>query len=502
MKVIKTLSKILFTVISILVASPYAKAQTGDERDSIKKQLDKLLLSKDPSQRQMLLDRLKSLAASDVEINMAIAGSYYFQLKNNSASDSVFTAEVIKFPKGLQARIKAQQAISRISRLPELEKAYISFIWDFPPDSYPRLPFGEDRLPYDRLRGNLANRYAKERQVVKANYYAGLLEADFWKGKSYGDLSSAFFTAGDLANAARYQKKAVDSAHPFADGKMGDSPTASFAAKGYADICRSYSEILYRQKKYTEALNYIKVAFSAKKVASPEYSYLYAEILTGLKRYQEAYTRIESAVRSGVASKEMSDLFTVLYIKVKGSKNGLDAYQADINKGITDNLRKILTKNMLNQPAANFSLTDLQGNRVSLGDLKGKIVILDFWATWCEPCKASFPAMQMAVDKYKSDPDVRFLFIHTWERSPTAADDAKAYIAGMNYSFQVLMDTVDTETKANMVVESYKTSSIPAKFVIDGKGNIRFKLVGFSGSKEAAVDEIAMMINMIRADKN
>ncbi|CAM4411036.1 hypothetical protein SAMN06265348_11721 [Pedobacter westerhofensis] len=62
------------------------------------------------------------------------------------------------------------------------------------------------------------------------------------------------------------------------------------------------------------------------------------------------------------------------------------------------------------------------------------------------------------------------------------------------------MDTMDAETKANKVIDSYKMPSIPAKFVIDEKGNIRFKLIGFNGSKEAAVDEIDMMIDMIRAE--
>jgi len=124
-------------------------------------------------------------------------------------------------------------------------------------------------------------------------------------------------------------------------------------------------------------------------------------------------------------------------------------------------------------------------------------VILDFWATWCGPCKRSFPAMQMAVNKFKDNPNVQFLFIHTWEKGEAdATAAAKKYIDDNKYSFQVLMDLKD-ETGSNKVVEGFGISGIPTKFILDKNGNIRFRITGFSGGDDAAVAELSAMIDMV-----
>ena len=155
---------------------------------------------------------------------------------------------------------------------------------------------------------------------------------------------------------------------------------------------------------------------------------------------------------------------------------------------------------MIKEEAPNFSLVDFNGNSVSLSDYKNKIVVLDFWATWCAPCKKSFPAMQMAINKFKDDKNVEFLFIHTWEREADPTQSAKEYITSNNYDFKVLMDLKNPETKSNEVVSLYKVRGIPAKFVVDDNGFIRFKLTGFSGANEAAVDEISLMVDLIKSE--
>jgi thiol-disulfide isomerase/thioredoxin len=142
-----------------------------------------------------------------------------------------------------------------------------------------------------------------------------------------------------------------------------------------------------------------------------------------------------------------------------------------------------------------LSAFDVTGLEKDILALKHKsFMMLDFWATWCGPCKSSFPGMQMAQEKYQSDGNVAFVFIDTWERVPVdqKAQTAGDFINSKKYPFNVLLDLDDR------VVGSYNVSGIPTKFILDKSGIIRFKSVGYSGSSEKLVEELSLMIDLTK----
>ena len=123
--------------------------------------------------------------------------------------------------------------------------------------------------------------------------------------------------------------------------------------------------------------------------------------------------------------------------------------------------------------APQFKLPDIRGREFPLDQYKGKVVLLDFWATWCGPCRMTMPLLEKLQNEFHSE--LVLLAINVQED----ADVVRDYIREENLSSQVLLD------KEGSVAASYGIQSLPTHILIDGKGTVQFIQLGFNPRMES-----------------
>ena len=139
-------------------------------------------------------------------------------------------------------------------------------------------------------------------------------------------------------------------------------------------------------------------------------------------------------------------------------------------------------------PAKNFSLSDTDENTHQLSDLSGKVIVVNFWAVWCPPCREEMPSLERLRRKLAGKP-VAVLAINQGED----AEQILSYLWGLDPvpEFPILLDS-DMKVSANWGV-----TGLPTTYIIDKKGNIVYRMIG---GREFDHPEIVKVIDKLLAD--
>ncbi|MBL8096507.1 MAG: TlpA family protein disulfide reductase [Anaerolineales bacterium] len=136
----------------------------------------------------------------------------------------------------------------------------------------------------------------------------------------------------------------------------------------------------------------------------------------------------------------------------------------------------------IGSPISNFSLVDLNGATHQMADLKGRVVLINAWATWCPPCRAEMPALQEFYQAYQNQ-GFTLLAVNAGEDAATA----DAFIQQMGFSFPVLLDP-GTNVLVGLGIDAFPTS-----ILIDRDGTVATIHVGYYDPADVAADILPLL---------
>ena len=117
-----------------------------------------------------------------------------------------------------------------------------------------------------------------------------------------------------------------------------------------------------------------------------------------------------------------------------------------------------------NQPAPDFTVTNSDGKEIKLSDLKGKPVVINFWATWCHYCKVEMPDIELMYQKYGDE--IEFMIVNMTDGQRETVESAKEFIKKEGFTFPVYFDTLYSASY------NYNVTSLPATYFVNAEGEL------------------------------
>lgn len=469
-----------------------------------------LAQSKDEADKELLkaalASRLEKKDLSETDM-MSVKNHYERSLKDKEKADAILAQMKERFPNGTWKRSEAFAAYQKAKTLEEKEKQYTDFVSTFGPfkkDDYNMVDGMTATLA--RMHADSGNYEGAKKYIAKINtpsVKASTLNSIAWKLAGQGltkkpiDVKQGLAFSLQSLDAVNEEKKLLSGKPSY----VAEKQYRKNLDNTYHSYSDTYATLLFHNGDFAQAYEIERKNVENFKRKNINMNESFAVLTEKVKGAAAAQAELEKFMEDGKYTPAMKEHMQRLYLALGKTEMQLASYMTALEESAYNKLKAELAKKMINMPAPLFTLKDMEGKEVALSSLKGKVVVVDFWATWCGPCIASFPTMQTAVNKFKDNPEVAFVFIDTWENDSNRVQKVTDFIAKNKYTFHVLYDDPKTKEGSEFVVVSnFKVEGIPTKFVIDRNSNIRFQSVGYNSNQEEALKELSTMIDMAAAE--
>lgn len=217
----------------------------------------------------------------------------------------------------------------------------------------------------------------------------------------------------------------------------------------------------------------------------------YIKLLISNNDTLKALNMAESAIIKGKVNEKIFSYHQELYNNLKNVNDSIYNSVLDSLFSLSQQFKKeIYLNELLNQPEYQYSLQTIDETFIDFRDLKGKIIAMNFFASWCEPCEAMYPAFMELFELYSQNKDVEIVAVNSFEEEKFKSSDLKNYIERKGIFFPVVKDVLD------IIPRQIGINGIPAIAILDKKSRVRFILKGYS-NKEKLLDDAAGRIEFL-----